>query len=120
MSDLYLILRHRLDHVTDWVMIETTVLREARLRLSLSYEAVARRLHVSSKTYERYEKRGRVPREIVPTVAEILELQIEAAMPGPPRVVDTWSPDDDDLGVEIIARLDRIEKLLLSKLLHST
>ena len=111
MSDLYLILRHRLDGVTDWFDIATAVLREARTRKSLSYETVARHLHVSSKTYERYEKQGRVPRELLPKVAEVLGLEIETATPTPLRVTDTWSPNDE-LGVEIIVRLDRIEKLL--------
>jgi transcriptional regulator with XRE-family HTH domain len=111
MSGLYLILRHRLDDVTDWVMIESSVLRDARTRLRLSYETVARRLHVSSKTYERYEKKGRIPRNLVPTIAAILELEIESAMPRPLKVTDTWTATDD-LGAEIIARLDRIEKLL--------
>jgi predicted transcriptional regulator len=111
MSELYLVLRHRLPDMTDWVMIDTAVLREARRRLSLSYETVARQLHVSSKTYERYEKRGRVPRALMPALATILELEIETAEPPRPRIAATWAPTDD-LSVEIIARLDRIEKLL--------
>lgn len=113
MSDLYLILRHRLDGMTDWVMIDTDVLRQARRRLSLSQEAVARQLHVSSKTYERYEKSGRVPRSQVAALAALLELQIEAAMPEPPRITD-WSKDDE-VAAEIIARLERIERLLRTR-----
>lgn len=110
MSDLYLILRHRLDHVTDWVMVETDVLREARKRVGLSYEAVARQVHVASKTYERWEKGGRVPRPIFPRVAEVLELQIERQ--GQPPV--SWAPSDEF--AEIITRLDRIERLLRKQL----
>jgi transcriptional regulator with XRE-family HTH domain len=110
-SDLYLILRHRLAHVTNWVEIDSERLREARQRLGLSYETVARRLHVSSKTYERYEKRGRVPHELLPRLAEVLELEIETAPSVPLRVAATWTAGDD-LALEIIARLDRIEKLL--------
>ena len=106
MSDLYLVLRHRLDDITDWVMIDTDVLRTARLRVGLSYEAVARHLHVSSKTYERYEKRGRLPRALVSTVATLFELQIEAGLPPPPRVADTWT-STDDLAAEILARLEK-------------
>ena len=111
MSDFYLVLRRRLDHVTDWVLIETDVLKQARRRRGLSYEGVARLLHVSSKTYERYETRGRVPRHVLPSLAEILELEIEIERPAPLRVPDRWTPADD-LSAEIIARLDRIEKLL--------
>ena len=77
MSDLYLILRHRLDHVTDWVMVDTDVLKEARGRLGLSHEAVARQFPVSSKTYGRWENAGRVPRADLPRLAEILRLTIE-------------------------------------------
>jgi predicted transcriptional regulator len=111
MSDLYLILRHRLDHVTDWVHIETEVLREARKRRSLSYEGVARHLHVSSKTYERYEKQGRVPRELLPKLAELFELRIEQPAQTPLQITDP----PKDLGDEIIKRLDRIEKLLRTR-----
>jgi transcriptional regulator with XRE-family HTH domain len=110
-SDLYLILRRRLDHVTDWVMVETDVLREARKRLGLSYEAVARQLYVSSKTYERWEKAGRIPRPVLPRVAEILKLQIEREGQ-PPLALAV----DDELSREIIARLDRIETLLRNQL----
>jgi transcriptional regulator with XRE-family HTH domain len=111
MSDIYLVLRHRLDRMTDWVMIDSTVLREARKRLSLSYEGVARQIPVSSKTYERYEKNGRVPRELIATVAGILELDIETAKPAPPRVTDTWSVRED-FALDVIGRLERIEELL--------
>jgi predicted transcriptional regulator len=112
MSELYLILRRRLDQVKDWVPIETEILREARLRLGFSYETVARELHVVSKTYERYEKRGRVPRESLPKLAEILELEISQPARAPLRFTETSS----DVGAEIIVRLDRIEKLLRTKL----
>jgi transcriptional regulator with XRE-family HTH domain len=111
MSELYLVLRHRLDHVTDWVMVEPAVLREARKRLGLSYEAMARQLSVVSKTYERWEKAGRIPRTDLARVAEILELEIEQPNAPSLRITETWQPSDD-LTAEIISRLDRIEKLL--------
>jgi predicted transcriptional regulator len=114
-SDLYLILRRRLGNVRDWVEIDSDVLRAARKRQSLSYETVARRLHVSTKTYERYEKRGRVPRELLPNVAEVLELEIETAPSVPLRVAATFAPGAD-LAVEIITRLERIEQLLRDRL----
>jgi transcriptional regulator with XRE-family HTH domain len=112
MSELYLILRRRLDLVKDWVPIETAILREARLRLGMSYETVARKLPVSSKTYERYEKAGRVPRESLPRLAEVLELEISQPTRAPLRF--TESPRD--VGTEIIDRLDRLEKFLRAKL----
>lgn len=112
MSDLYLVLRHRLDHVADWFPIETEVLREARRRLKLSYETVAREIPVSSKTYERYEKRGRVPRDILPRLAQILELEIETPAREPLRVTEPTA----EAFAEIIERLDRIEKLLRRRL----
>ena len=61
MSDLYLVLRSRLPVVKEWAILGTKPMKEARLRLGLGYETMARKLPVSSKTYERYEKAGRVP-----------------------------------------------------------
>jgi DNA-binding XRE family transcriptional regulator len=61
MSDMYLVLRRRLDDVArqhDWVPIGTETMRDARKHLGLSYEAVGRALSVASKTYERWEKAG--------------------------------------------------------------
>lgn len=77
MSDLYLVLHRRLNSVQDWVELGTTVMKTARERLGLSYESVARAVPVSSKTYERYEKRGRVPRPLLPKIAAILQLEVE-------------------------------------------
>lgn len=74
---MYLILRHRLDTVVDWVEIDSAVLKQARKGLGLSYEGVARLISVSSKTYERWEKAGRIPRADLPNVAAVLRLQIE-------------------------------------------
>ena len=112
MSDLYLILRHRLDHVTDWVMVDTDVLKEARRQLGLSHEAVARKFPVSSKTYGRWENAGRVPRTELPRLAEILGLKIEQPESAPTHLA--WTPSDE-LGAEIIARLERIESLLRNR-----
>jgi transcriptional regulator with XRE-family HTH domain len=81
MSDLYLILRRRLEDVTDWVELGTATLLNARKALGLSYEAMGRKLSVASKTYERYEKKGRVPRHLLPRVAEVLNLEIDWPKP---------------------------------------
>ena len=77
MSDMYLVLRSRLHAVPDWVYIDTAVLENARKRRGLSYETMARTLPVSSKTWERYEKAGRIPRPLVAKVADALGLEIE-------------------------------------------
>lgn len=79
MSDLYLVLRERLEAVAeaDWLPISTDVLVEARARVGLSTEKLAARIHVSSKTYERWEKAGRVKRASLPAIARELGLRIE-------------------------------------------
>lgn len=114
MSDLYLVLRSRLEAVPEWVFIDTAVLKEAREARGLSYESAARELHISSKTWERYEKAGRVPRPLVPRVADVLGLEIE--QPAPRRV--RIEPEEirvaalDELRDHLDARLDKIEATL--------
>lgn len=113
MSDLYLVLRHRLEDVIDWVELGTDVMRDARKRTGLSYESMSRQINVSAKTYERYEKAGRVPRQLLPKIAEELNLEIES----PARQRVTVNPPADretaarDLA-ELQASVDRIEQLL--------
>jgi hypothetical protein len=78
MSDIYLVLRHRLDTVaTEWVPIESEVLLAAMKQRGLSYEGFARQIPVSAKTAERWVKRGRVPTWHIDRVAELLGLEIE-------------------------------------------
>jgi transcriptional regulator with XRE-family HTH domain len=110
MSELYLVLRRRLAQVTDWVTLGTDVMKKARTTRGLSYEAVARALHVSAKTYERYEKRGRVPVNLLLEVAEVLGLEIEE----PERFrVAVSDPRTDlrDLQAEYEAQLRRFQSL---------
>src|SRR3954469_15042088 len=98
MSDLYLVLRHRLDDVRpDWVLIESAVMRRAREQRGLSYEAMGRLLNVASKTYERYEKAGRVPKPILPRLAEVLDLEIDQPARERVRVTATSGEDEGDL-----------------------
>ena len=104
MSDLYLTLRRRLDEVAEWVYLGSDVMMNARSELGLSRETVGRQLHVSSKTYERWEKRGEVPRHAIAAVAIVLGLEIEQ----PARVSITLDKEGDP----IEERLDRIEGLL--------
>lgn len=115
MSDLYLVLRHRLSEAVqghDWIEIDTHVLRDARKAKGLSYEAMGRILNVASKTYERWEKAGRVPRQDVHRVAAALNLEIDA----PPDQGRIELPRDDELAKqvgELRDQMDRIEQLLL-------
>jgi len=104
MSDLYLILRHRLEAVKDdWFEIDGKVLIAARRRQGLSREAFGPMIGVVAKTVERYEKENRVPRQLLPKIAEVLELEIERQEPL--RVtVDSPPPDDEE-------RLGRLERL---------
>ena len=60
-----------------WHTIPTEVLRAARKQRGWSYETCAGKLGMSSKTWERYEKAGRVPKDIVGTVIAVLGLDIE-------------------------------------------
>lgn len=111
MSDLYLILRRRLSDVVEWAEIGTDTLRGARKAKGLSYEAMGRSLHVVAKTWERWEKAGRVPRHLVPEVAELLSLEIET-----PAHRSVVLPQRDEVAAkleEILASLGRLEQALL-------
>ena len=114
MSALYLVLRSRLDSVREWVLIDAAVLKAAREAKGLSYETVARELHVAAKTWERYEKAGRVPRALLAQVAELLGLEIEE--PSPKRV--TIEPLElrvkalAELRSHLDQRFDTIESML--------
>lgn len=107
MSDLYLILRHRLDQVKDWVEIGTETMRTPRDAKGLSYEAMGRLLNVSAKTYERHEKAGRLPRQLVMKFATIVDLEIDE-----PTRVKLTLPDDPGLAVEVHALRVQLERLI--------
>lgn len=118
MSDLYLVLRRRLEDVTDWVELGVDTLKDARKAKGLSYEAMGRQLNVASKTWERWEKAGRVPRHELRRVAK--ELELEISWPAPVTV----DLEDDDDGAtrdlrremaDIRSQLGRIERLLLAQ-----
>jgi transcriptional regulator with XRE-family HTH domain len=106
MSDLYLVLRHRLEEVsTEWVPIPSPILKKARKAKGLSYESLARQIPTSSKTWERYEKAGRVPRSLLPRIADILDLEITE--PARQRITaSTVSPD------QLVALAERVEEVL--------
>lgn len=77
MSDMYLVLRTRLDEVTNWVVVGTDVMKNARTALGLGYETAAHKLSVSSKTYERREKAGRWPAHEMDRLADVFNLELE-------------------------------------------
>ena len=120
MSDLYLVLRRRLEEVKNWAYIDTDVLRSARDSRGLSYEAMGRLIPTSSKTYERWEKAGRIPVELVAAIADLLDLEIER--PRRERTAVTVveggardgaeATDIDVLRAEMARRLNGVEGLL--------
>lgn len=99
--------------MAEWVLIDTEVLRSARDSRGLSYETMARQLHVSSKTWERYEKAGRVPRPLLAQVADILDLEIEE--PAPRKVVI----ESAEVRIEAIDELKRYLDERLDELAQS-
>lgn len=113
MSDMYQVLRSRLPSVTprEWIHVPTGVLREARRRRRLSYEAVARELHVSSKTYERYEKDGRLPEELIGLACEILGIEVVTPDRQDLRL-QVRPRSADELMLEAMARLEEKIDLL--------
>src|SRR5262245_30209312 len=107
MSDLYLVLRRRLSDVQDWAELGTETLRDARKAKGLSYEAMGRRLHVVAKTWERWEKSGRVPRHRVNEVAGLLSLEVED--PRAP-VAGSEEPELRAMVEQVLAAVERIER----------
>lgn len=98
--------------MVDWAEIDTATLRDARKRAGLSYEAIARQLHISAKTWERYEKQGRIPRHLLAQVAEILDLEIEEAGRVTVRVTSREAGDLRAELADLRQTLSRIEGLL--------
>lgn len=99
MSDIYLVLRSRLESVAEsrreWVDVGAGVMREARKAKGLSYETVGRLANVSSKTYERYEKAGRLPADEIDVFAAVLGLTIERPVFVPGSVTIPPGPDEE-------------------------
>lgn len=119
MSDLYLLLRRRLEDVADWTTLGTETMLTARNAKGLSHEAMGRLLHVAGKTYDRWEKRGQVPRHYVMQVADVLDLEIEE--PARLRVVaEQQHADDEDIAgqlADLVAQV-RANGVLLTELLR--
>lgn len=138
MSDLYLVLRSRLDAVAEWVTIGDE-LALAQKALGLSDERVAREVSVSTRTWIRWRQRGQVPIYMVEKVATVLHLEIERAAPRSilleenevvtvlnavgeraDEILAALERLDRRLDTEITARLDRIEEELRVVARHQT
>jgi hypothetical protein len=76
-SDLYPILRHRLEPVSDWVDIGTKEMAAAQKASGLSDEKLARKIPISTRTWIRWKKRGQVPIFHIDLVADVLKMEIE-------------------------------------------
>jgi transcriptional regulator with XRE-family HTH domain len=119
MSELYLVLRSRLDGVVDWVYLDGKIVMDARARKGLGREALGARLHIAAKTLERYEKRSRFPRALIPALAEELDIRIEQAVTEPLSATITEPvPAAAEVAllrtavVEALGKLDQILELL--------
>jgi hypothetical protein len=99
MSDMYLVLRSRLDDVQSWVNLGRDVMREAQQHTGLSDERVARQIPVSTRTWIRWRDRGQVPAAALDKVAIVLGLEVERPEPRRVRVEEEES------------ELDRLEAL---------
>lgn len=115
MSDLYLVLRRRLEDVTDWVELGTPTLKTARKAKGFSYEAMGRQLGVAAKTWERWEKAGHVPRHNLERIASILDLEIDWPRRGKLSVQEPEDPVRQAVReemAEVYEVLERIEARL--------
>lgn len=110
MSGIYLVLRSRLEELTKWITLGTDVMKGAREARGLSYESVGRLVHISSKTYERWEKRGQVPAHTLDVVAEALGLEIERAS-RPAVTVEETEESLPELRQELSAEVARLRRL---------
>lgn len=117
MSELYIVLRNRLAVVKDWVPIGQKRMREARVRKGLSYEAMGRILHISSKTWDRWEKRGAVPVHDLDRVADVLGLEVERYEGGTPIRIDRDRLEEEAEQIATHARTIATESAALAQTL---
>lgn len=99
----------------EWVEVKSDLLRDARRHQGKSKEAVARELGVSTRTYERYERNGRLPAHQLKGIATALGLEF-IETDETPRSVFLRKRDEDRLAaVERIARETRSEVMKLRR-----
>jgi hypothetical protein len=104
MSDLYLVLRHRLEAVAEWVELGSEQLLAAQKALGLSDERAARLVPVATRTWIRWRQRGAVPIYMLSRVAEVLELEIER----PERTRITLEDPPPDRLEEVLALVEEM------------
>jgi transcriptional regulator with XRE-family HTH domain len=105
-----------------WIEFGSAAMREARGKRS--QEEIAARIPVSSKTYWRWEAKGRVRADSAKRVAEVLGLELPA---GPAAGGNAGFQADDDLlhavtalRRDLWARLNRLERELKSEIKRAT
>lgn len=114
MSELYLDLKRRIPVVTYWTTVGTADMERAQERLGLSDEKLARSLHISTKTWSRWKRRGEIPSHELPRLAPILGFELQSSVE--PIRIQAATEDDDyraivvELLTEILASLRRIER----------
>lgn len=116
MSDLYLVLRSRLEAVADWLTLGEELVTAQRA-LGLSDERVAREVSVATRTWIRWRQRGQVPIYMVDRVAEVLQLEIERPTKRKVKldaeetqeVLDAIRALDSRFDTELLPRLEGIE-----------
>jgi transcriptional regulator with XRE-family HTH domain len=100
-----------------WIELGSAEMRQARGKRS--QQEVAARIPVSSKTYWRWEAKGRVRADTAKRVAEVLGLELPTASRTQRGAL---GPDDDLLDAvsalrrDLWARLNRLERELKSEI----
>ena len=93
---------------TDWIEIGTERMYQARRKRGLSYDEVGFRVgrnghkRVIGRTYGRWEKDGRVPREALPAVAAVLGLDAGQLLADQPTRVQ-WQQVSEVLAEIVVA-----------------
>jgi hypothetical protein len=101
MSDLYLVLRERIEEVSSWHHLGKEVLREAQQALGLSDEKLAREIPVSTRTWIRWKDRGAVPAQSLDRVAAVLGLEIERRRPPAIEVLEGDGEEESALEEQV-------------------
>ena len=101
---------------TDWIQIGTERMFQARRKRGLSYDEAGYRVgqnghrRVIGRTYGRWEKEGRVPREALPAVAAVLGLDAGQLLADQPTRVQ-WQQVSEVLS-EVAVAMQALVSLL--------
>jgi transcriptional regulator with XRE-family HTH domain len=96
-----------------WIELGSAEMRRARG--TRSQEEVAARIPVSSKTYWRWEMKGRVRADAARRVVDVLGLELPRS-PGPAQGADDLLEAVTALRRDLWARLNRLERELKSEI----